>query len=90
MRAGEVAAGLESLWLALKGLQSLGVEREVGIAHLHLAEALFRDGQGAEAFTQLSLAVDARHALGHGTMLAAELRGLPLVFEHVSLCQQGD
>ena len=90
VRAGEVAAGLESLWLALKGLQSLGVEREVGIAHLHLAEALFRDGQGPEAFTQLSLAVDARHALGHGTMLAAELRGLPLVFEHVSLCKQGD
>jgi tetratricopeptide (TPR) repeat protein len=90
VRAGEVTAGLESLRLALKGLQSLGVEREVGIAHLHLAEGLFRDGQDAEAFAQLALAVDARHALGHGTMLAAELRGLPLVFEHVSLCKHGD
>ena len=90
VRAGEVAAGLESLRLALKGLQSLAVEREVGIAHLHLAEGLFRDGQESEAFEQLGFAVDARHALGHGTMLAAELRGLPLVFEHLSLCKRGD
>ena len=90
VRAGETRLGLESLWLALKGLQSLGVEREIGIAHLHLAEGLFRDGQDGDAFVQLGLAVDARHALGHGTMLAAELRGLPVVFEHVSISRKDD
>jgi tetratricopeptide (TPR) repeat protein len=39
VRAGETQTGLESLWLALKGLQSLGVEREVGMRGMRLVMA---------------------------------------------------
>jgi tetratricopeptide (TPR) repeat protein len=100
VRAGEVAGdagGLKSLEAALQGFESLSLERETGLVHLHLAEAKLRavHDQGQErtssehwddgyGLTHLMRVVDSRHALGNGTVFAVELRGLPAVFEHLS------
>jgi tetratricopeptide (TPR) repeat protein len=100
VRAGEVAGdagGLKSLEAALQGFESLSLERETGLVHLHLAEVKLRavHDQGQErtsneqwdeghGLTHLMRVVDARHALGNGTVFAVELRGLPAVFEHLS------
>ena len=105
---GGEAGGLKSLEAALQGFESLSLERETGLVHLHLAEAKLRvasehsvgleQGQSPQrspehapehwdeqhGLTHLLRVVDARHALGNGTVFAVELRGLPAVFEHLS------
>jgi tetratricopeptide (TPR) repeat protein len=60
-------------------------DRDRGLAHLHMAEALLRFDRVQEAQTHLERCVDARHALGSGAVFAAELRTLPNVFQHLSI-----
>lgn len=69
----------------LKAFEELELERETGLAHLHLAEAHFRADQPDAGLQHLTRAVDVRHALGSGAMLAVELRGLTAVFEALSV-----
>ena len=76
---------LVALESALEGFESLELEREIGLTHLHLAEALLRDGRTGDARIRLARAVDARFALGNATVFVAELRTLPAVLEHLSL-----
>lgn len=68
---------------ARRGFEALGLERDLGLAHLHLAEAGLRGGDVKAAHEHLTLAADLRHAHGSGTVLAAELRALPAVFEYL-------
>jgi tetratricopeptide (TPR) repeat protein len=83
--------GLALLERARRGFEALGLERDLGLAHLHLAEARLREGPGGglsgggagAAQGHLALAADLRHAHGSGTVLAAELRALPAVFEYL-------
>jgi tetratricopeptide (TPR) repeat protein len=68
----------------LRLFEELEAEDSIGIMHLHLAEACLRNNQEYDALAHLARAVNARHALGNGTMFAVELRGLPAVFEFLS------
>ena len=77
-----------TLETALEMLRGLELGREVGLAHLHLAEAHLRAGRDREGFEQLVRATDARHALG-GAALAAELPTLPAAFETLAATQRG-
>jgi tetratricopeptide (TPR) repeat protein len=70
---------------AIKAFELADNDRDCGIAHLHMAEALLRFDRIPEAQTHLERCVDARHALGSGAVFAAELRTLPNVFQHLSL-----
>ncbi|GAA5533732.1 BTAD domain-containing putative transcriptional regulator [Deinococcus aluminii] len=72
---------LAVLTQARQGFGALQLGRELGLTHLHLAEAHLRDGRAGAAQDHLALAVDLRHALGSGTVLAAELHSLPAVRE---------
>ena len=78
------ATALELLERALEGFEASENERDAGIAHLHLAEALLRLDRTREAKVHLERCVDARHALGCAATFAAELRALPAVFEHLT------
>ena len=75
---------LELLEQSLEGFEASENERDAGIAHLHLAEALLRLDRTSEAKVHLERCVDARHALGCAATFAAELRALPAVFEHLT------
>jgi tetratricopeptide (TPR) repeat protein len=75
---------IEVLEASLKVFEDLNLERDAGIAHLHLAEACLRIDQEYDALQHLARAINARHALGNGAMFAVELRGLPAVFELLS------
>jgi tetratricopeptide (TPR) repeat protein len=75
---------LDLLEKAIKAFELAENDRDAGIAHLHMAEALLRFDRTEEAITHLERCVDARHALGNGAVFAAELRTLPNVFEHLS------
>ena len=75
----------EALRVAADAFERLGHMREASVTHLHLAEALYRVDQPHPAREALVRAADARHALGSGVALALELRGLPMVFEHLAL-----
>jgi tetratricopeptide (TPR) repeat protein len=70
---------------AIKAFELAENDRDRGLAHLHMAEALLRFDRILEAQTHLERCVDARHALGNGAVFAAELRALPNVFQHLSL-----
>lgn len=86
-----VDGALVALESAFEGFEALELEREIGLTHLHLAEALLRDGRVSDARIRLGRAVDARFALGNATVFVAELRGLPAVLEHLSLtAKSGD
>jgi tetratricopeptide (TPR) repeat protein len=75
----------------LQAFEDLTLEREVGLTHLHVAEAHFRLDQTCSDQTcpdhvqrgleHLSRAVDARHALGSGAAFAIELHNLPVTLE---------
>lgn len=73
---------------AIVVLESRDLERDAGIAHLHLAEANFQANQQSQGFQALARAVNARHALGSRAYFALELRALPHVFEVVCATQQ--
>jgi tetratricopeptide (TPR) repeat protein len=75
---------LELIDKAIAAFELAENDRDAGIAHLHKAEALLRFERIPEAQTHLERCVDARHALGSGTVFATELRALPHVFEHLS------
>jgi tetratricopeptide (TPR) repeat protein len=82
-RAGHerVQEALDSLNLALQSFVSLGLEADQGIAHLHVAEVLARAERFDLARDHLLRALDARNAIGNGTVFAREMRGLPAAFE---------
>jgi hypothetical protein len=83
------AQAVQVLESALAVFQSLELDRELGIVHLHLAEAHLRLKQSTLALEHLNAATDARHALGCGVMLAVELRGLPWCFEYLAGLKPG-
>lgn len=66
---------------AAEMLEGLEIERDVGLAHLHLAEAFVRAQRYENARKSLYRVVNARHYLGNGTIFARELRSLPAAFE---------
>jgi tetratricopeptide (TPR) repeat protein len=76
--------GIESIQTALKAFEDLQLERDIGLASLHLAEALLHLQRVPEARLSLGRAVDSRYALGNSTLLSAELNTLPAVFEHLA------
>jgi tetratricopeptide (TPR) repeat protein len=78
------AHALELIEKAIAAFELAENDRDAGIAHLHLAEALLRFDRTQDAQRHLERCVDARHALGGGAVFAAELRALPNVFEHLS------
>jgi tetratricopeptide (TPR) repeat protein len=78
------ATALELLERSLEGFEASENERDAGIAHLHLAEALLRLDRTPEAKVHLERCVDVRYALGCAATFAAELRALPAVFEHLT------
>ncbi|MEY4529489.1 MAG: hypothetical protein RLZZ156_210, partial [Deinococcota bacterium] len=59
------------------------LERELGIAELHLSEAYFQANQQRDGLAALARAVNLRHAVGSQAYFALELRALPQVFEVV-------
>ncbi len=65
----------------VRAFEELDLEREAGIAQLHLAEAFSNQGAYREALVAVARALDARHAVGNGTLFALELRELPGVLE---------
>ena len=75
---------IESIQLALEVFENLNLEREIGLTHLHLAEALLHLNYTSDARLSLARAVDARYALGNGVLFCAELSALPAVFEHLA------
>lgn len=76
--------GLEKLEASLAFFRRGGAQREIGLLHLHLAEAHLRAGEPATAHMALRQALEVRHAISSGALLAAELRSLPRVFELIS------
>jgi DNA-binding SARP family transcriptional activator len=79
---GRAADRLES---AVVAFEQFGMRREVAWAHLHLAEAHLRAANEIASDRSLEAAADVRHALGSGTAIALELRGLPNCFDHLSI-----
>ncbi len=59
------------------------LERNLGIAELHLSEAYFQADQQKNGLEALARAVSLRHAVGSPAYFALELRALPQVFEVV-------
>lgn len=91
-----------AMWIALNDARAIGrleealnaferfeMRREAAWALLHLAEAHLRNGNRVDADRALEAAADVRHALGSGTAIALELRGLPNAFDHVSTLPKG-
>lgn len=76
--------GIESIQTALTAFENLNLERDIGLANLHLAEALLHLNRASTAHLSLGRAVDARYALGNSTLFSAELNTLPAVFEHLA------
>lgn len=74
------------LHLALREFRALGMEREVGRTHAHLAEMHLRHGRVTKACEHLTSVADVRHALGSGVVLAREFLALP---ETLALLQDG-
>jgi tetratricopeptide (TPR) repeat protein len=75
------AEALSVLEQAVAGFEELENERDLALAHLHLAEAHLRADREPQAKRHLTQVADARHTLGSGGAFAAELRALPHVFE---------
>ncbi len=82
-RAGD-DRGVKALEMARDAFEQLGHQRDAGIANLHLAEALYRLARQTLASDAIRHALEARHRLGSGVVMALELRHLPFVFEYVS------
>ncbi len=59
------------------------LERELGIAELHLSEAYFYNNQQQAGLSALARAIHLRHAVGSQAYFALELRALPHVFQTV-------
>jgi DNA-binding SARP family transcriptional activator len=74
---------LELLEAAVRGFEELEIERDAGLACLHLAEAQLRLGQHGAVRQTLERAMDARYSVGSGARFASELRALPAVFEYL-------
>ena len=68
-------------------LEDHGLERDVGLAQLHLAEAYFQANQQQAGLQALARAVNVRHALGCQAYFALELRSLHQVFGLVCTSQ---
>jgi DNA-binding SARP family transcriptional activator/tetratricopeptide (TPR) repeat protein len=62
----------------------MGMQREAAWAQLHLAETYLRGGDAMAADTHLEQATDIRHAIGSGSTIVPELRGLPLSFDRIT------
>jgi tetratricopeptide (TPR) repeat protein len=75
------AEAMSVLEQAVAGFEELENERDLALAHLHLAEAHLRADREPQAKQHLTQVADARHTLGSGGAFAAELRALPHVFE---------
>jgi DNA-binding SARP family transcriptional activator len=69
---------------ALEAFEQMGMRREAAWASLHLSEVHLRAGHQDAADRALEAAADVRHALGSGTAIVLELRGLPNSFDRVS------
>ncbi len=80
VRSGDPAA-IGLLERALEGFTRLENDRDIGLAHLHLAEAHLRLGRTDAGQSHLERAAVARHAVGSGAFLAAKLRGLPYALD---------
>ncbi len=65
--------------------ERLGLERELGLVWLHLAELHFRLEERPAANAALRCATDARHSCGTGGVFALEVRDLPFVFENLTV-----
>ena len=76
-----VLEAIPMLEKAAEMLEGLEIERDVGLAQLHLAEAFVRAQRYVDARKSLGRVVNARHYLGNGTIFARELRSLPAAFE---------
>ena len=76
-----VLEAIPMLEKAAEMLEELEIERDVGLAQLHLAEAFVRAQRYVDARKSLGRVVNARHYLGNGTIFARELRSLPAAFE---------
>jgi DNA-binding SARP family transcriptional activator len=79
----------QALQDAMDAFERLGLEREVGLTALHLAEANFRASLEEAGLMALRRAVDARHASRARGAFGVEIRSLPHVFEVVSLAKPG-
>ena len=78
------ARAFGALEQAQTAFEQFGLRREAAWALLHLAEAHLRSGDASAADRVLEAAADARHALGAGTAIVLELRGLPNCFDRVA------
>jgi DNA-binding SARP family transcriptional activator len=87
-RAGDPNAA-QALQDAMDAFERLGLEREMGLTALHLAEANFRASFEEAGLMALRRAVDARHASRARGAFGVEIRFLPHVFEVVSLAKPG-
>jgi DNA-binding SARP family transcriptional activator len=87
-RAGDPNAA-QALQDAMDAFERLGLEREMGLTALHLAEANFRASFEEAGLMALRRAVDARHASRARGAFGVEIRSLPHVFEVVSLAKPG-
>ncbi len=65
--------------------ERLGLERELGLVWLCIAELHFRLEQRPSANSALRRATDARHSCGAGGVFALEVRDLPYVFENLTV-----
>ncbi len=70
---------------AVETFQRLGLERELGLVCLQIAELHYRLEQRGQANSALRRASDARHACGAGGSFALEVRDLPYVFENLTV-----
>jgi tetratricopeptide (TPR) repeat protein len=83
------ADAIPVLEATLQAFSDLMLEREIGLTHLHLAEACLRTDQADRGLDHLSYVIDARHALGSGAVFAVELAGLPVTLEVLQAQPQG-
>jgi tetratricopeptide (TPR) repeat protein len=78
-----------ALTMALTTFEQLGMEREAGMAAVHLAEACLRRDDEYGTQRALVRATDSLHAIGSGARIAIELRGLPNVLEFLATLKPG-
>ncbi len=82
---GDAVSVLQS---AIFIFQQNGLERDLGLAYLHLAEASLCSNQQKDGFLALAKAVHVRHSLGSQAYFVLEIRGLPHVFEVICVSRQ--
>jgi DNA-binding SARP family transcriptional activator len=80
---------ISKLESAVAAFEQFEMRREVAWAHLHLAEAHLCAANKTAADRSLEAAADIRHALGSGTAIVLELRGLPNCFDHLCAMPKG-